>query len=55
MNAMRLTVRHSFDFGVDRELVGSDLVRPEAESQVRSIEIKSGSKTVKPAPVGSGA
>jgi len=32
---MRLTVRHSFDFGVDRELVGSDLVRPEAWDAVR--------------------
>ena len=32
---MRLTVRHSFDFGIDRDLVGSDLVRPEAWDAVR--------------------
>lgn len=35
MNDVRLTVRHSFDFGADRELVGGDLVRPEAWDAVR--------------------
>lgn len=32
---MRLTVRHVFDFGQDRELVGDDLVRPEAWDALR--------------------
>jgi hypothetical protein len=33
---MRLTVRHRFDFGSDRELVGDDLVRPEAWDALRT-------------------
>src|SRR3954464_12051168 len=33
---MRLTVRHHFDFGSDRELVGDDLVRPEAWDALRT-------------------
>lgn len=32
---MRLTVRHVFDFGQERELVGDDLVRPEAWDALR--------------------
>lgn len=35
MTDVRLTVRHSFDFGADRELVGDDLVRPESWDAVR--------------------
>jgi hypothetical protein len=33
---MRLTVRHHFDFGADRALVGQDLVRPEAWDALRT-------------------
>lgn len=33
---MRLTVRHHFDFGADRDLVGDDLVRPEAWDALRT-------------------
>jgi hypothetical protein len=33
---MRLTIRHRFDFGADRELVGDDLVRPEAWDALRT-------------------
>ena len=33
---MRLTVRHHFDFGADRALVGHDLVRPEAWNALRT-------------------
>jgi hypothetical protein len=33
---MRLTVRHHFDFGADRALVGDDLVRPEAWDALRT-------------------
>jgi hypothetical protein len=33
---MRLTVRHHFDFGADRALVGEDLVRPEAWDALRT-------------------
>jgi hypothetical protein len=33
---VRLTVRHRYDFGVDRELVGDDLVRPEAWDRLRT-------------------
>jgi hypothetical protein len=32
---IRLTVRHVYDFGADRELVGDDLVRPEAWDALR--------------------
>lgn len=32
---MRITVRHVFDFGADRALVGDDLVRPEAWDALR--------------------
>ena len=33
---MRLTVRHCFDFGGDRAVVGDDLVRPEAWDALRT-------------------
>lgn len=33
---MRLTVRHHFDFGAERELVGDDLVRAEAWDALRT-------------------
>jgi hypothetical protein len=33
---MRLTLRHHFDFGADRALVGDDLVRPEAWDALRT-------------------
>jgi hypothetical protein len=33
---MRLTVRHHFDFGTDRAVVGDDLVRPEAWDALRT-------------------
>ena len=33
---MRLTVRHHFDFGADRAVVGEDLVRPEAWDALRT-------------------
>ena len=33
---MRLTIRHKFDFGADRALVGNDLVRPEAWDALRT-------------------
>ena len=33
---MRLTVRHVYDFGSDRALVGDDLVRPEAWDALRT-------------------
>jgi hypothetical protein len=33
---MRITVPHYFDFGTDRELVGEDLVRPEAWDALRT-------------------
>jgi hypothetical protein len=33
---VRITIRHHFDFGVDREVVGSDLVRPEAWDALRT-------------------
>lgn len=33
---MRVTVPHYFDFGKDRDLVGSDLVRPEAWDALRT-------------------
>jgi hypothetical protein len=33
---MRLTVRHHFDFGADRVLVGDDLIRPEAWDALRT-------------------
>jgi hypothetical protein len=33
---MRLTVRHHFDFGADREVVGADLTRPEAWDALRT-------------------
>ena len=33
---MKLTVRHHFDFGDDRGLVGDDLVRPEAWDALRT-------------------
>jgi hypothetical protein len=33
---MRLTVRHPFDFGADRAVVGEDLVRPEAWDALRT-------------------
>jgi hypothetical protein len=33
---MRITVPHYFDFGSDRELVGDDLVRPEAWDAIRT-------------------
>ena len=33
---MRLTVRHHFDFGTDRAVVGEDLVRPEAWDALRT-------------------
>lgn len=33
---MRLTVRHHFDFGADRAVVGADLVRPEAWDALRT-------------------
>jgi hypothetical protein len=32
---MRLTIRHVYDFGADRALVGDDLVRPEAWDALR--------------------
>jgi hypothetical protein len=32
---IRLTVRHVYDFGADRELVGDDLVRPESWDALR--------------------
>ena len=34
--AVRITVRHHFDFGPDRPLVGDDLVRPEAWDALRT-------------------
>src|SRR5262249_43595852 len=40
---------------LDNGLLHIDLIRPEAESRVRNVEIKSGSKAAKPAPVGSGS
>jgi hypothetical protein len=33
---MRVTVRHHFDFGADRAVVGEDLVRPEAWDALRT-------------------
>jgi hypothetical protein len=33
---VRITLRHHFDFGADRELVGDDLVRPEAWDALRT-------------------
>jgi hypothetical protein len=33
---MRITVPHYFDFGADRELVGEDVVRPEAWDALRT-------------------
>jgi hypothetical protein len=33
---MRITMRHHFDFGADRGLVGEDLVRPEAWDALRT-------------------
>jgi hypothetical protein len=33
---MRITIRHHFDFGTDREVVGADLVRPEAWDALRT-------------------
>ena len=33
---MRLTVRHHFDFGADRAVVGDDLVRPDAWDALRT-------------------
>jgi hypothetical protein len=33
---MRVTIPHHFDFGADRELVGDDLVRPEAWDALRT-------------------
>lgn len=33
---MRLTIRHHYDFGADRSLVGRDLVRPEAWDRLRT-------------------
>jgi hypothetical protein len=33
---MRLTLRHHFDFGADRALVGDDLIRPEAWDALRT-------------------
>jgi hypothetical protein len=35
VSGIRLTVRHSFDFGADRDLVGPDLVNPEAWDALR--------------------
>jgi hypothetical protein len=35
VTSVRLTVRHAFDFGADRGLVGNDLVRPEAWDALR--------------------
>src|SRR3954454_10683726 len=35
LQRMRLTVRHHYDFGADRALVGDDLVRPEAWDALR--------------------
>jgi hypothetical protein len=32
---MRITIRHHYDFGADRELVGDDLVRPESWDALR--------------------
>jgi hypothetical protein len=32
---MRITIRHHYDFGADRELVGEDLVRPESWDALR--------------------
>jgi hypothetical protein len=32
---VRITIRHHFDFGLDREIVGHDLVRPEAWDALR--------------------
>src|SRR3954447_13779574 len=40
---------------LDNGLLHIDLVRPEAESRVRNVEIKSGSTAAKRAPVGSGS
>jgi hypothetical protein len=34
--AMRMTIRHVYDFGSDRALVGDDLVRPEAWDALRT-------------------
>src|SRR4051794_1351032 len=36
LQRMRLTVRHHYDFGTDRALVGDDLVRPEAWDALRT-------------------
>jgi hypothetical protein len=36
MPAMRMTIRHVYDFGADRALVGDDLVRPEAWDALRT-------------------
>jgi hypothetical protein len=33
---VRLTIRHHFDFGADRALVGDDLVRPQAWEALRT-------------------
>ena len=35
VHVIKLTVRHVYDFGADRELVGDDLVRPEAWDALR--------------------
>jgi HSP20 family molecular chaperone IbpA len=40
---------------LDNGLLHIDLVRPEAESRVRNVEIKMGSTAAKRAPVGSGS
>jgi hypothetical protein len=36
LSGLRLTIRHSFDFGCDRLVVGDDLVRPEAWDALRT-------------------
>jgi hypothetical protein len=36
LQRVRLTVRHHYDFGADRALVGDDLVRPEAWDALRT-------------------
>ena len=33
---MRITIRHHFDFGADRAVVGDDLVRPQAWDALRT-------------------
>jgi HSP20 family molecular chaperone IbpA len=38
---------------LDNGLLHIDLVRPEMESRVRTVEIQNGSKSAKPAPIGS--